>query len=71
MEITYDPDADALNIVFQKGKYDSSTEVSKGIIVDYAKKGKILSIEILGASKRVNKKSIRKMAEMFRLKTNS
>ncbi len=34
MKITYDPEADAMNIKFQEGKYDISKEVSEGIIID-------------------------------------
>lgn len=59
MKITYDPNADAMNIRFQKGKYHISREITEGIIVDYTKSGKIISIEILDASKRMPIKSIR------------
>lgn len=58
MKITYDPDADAMNIRFQSGKYNISKEIADGIIVDYTKDGKVISIEILDASKRMPKKSI-------------
>jgi len=58
MKITYDLDADAMNIHFQKGKYDTSEEVADGIIIDMTKDGKIISIEILDASKRMPKQSI-------------
>jgi uncharacterized protein YuzE len=58
MKITYDKKADAANIVFQKGKYHVSEEIGEGVIVDYAKGGKIISIEILDVSKRMPKKSI-------------
>jgi len=58
MKIKYDPKADAMNIIFQKGKYDISKEVADGIIIDIGKKGKILSIEILDVSKRMPKESI-------------
>jgi len=57
MKITYDPKADAMNIKFQKGKYEISKEVSDGIIVDLTKAGKVISIEILDVSKRMPKKS--------------
>ena len=58
MKIKYDPKADAMNIIFQKGKYDISKEVADGIIIDIGEKGKILSIEILDVSKRMPKESI-------------
>ncbi len=43
MKITYDPQADAMSIQFQKGKYRISEEAREGIIVDYTKEGKIES----------------------------
>jgi uncharacterized protein YuzE len=59
MKITYDPEVDAMNIKFQSGKYDISKEVAEGIIVDYTREGKVISIEILDASKRMPMESIR------------
>ena len=59
MKITYDPKADAMNIKFQKGKYDISKEVAQDIIIDYIKTGKVIRIEILNASKRMPKESIK------------
>ncbi len=58
MKITYDKKADAANIVFQKGKYHVSEEIGEGVVVDYTKNGKIISIEILDVSKRMPKKSL-------------
>ncbi|MCG2735977.1 MAG: DUF2283 domain-containing protein [Candidatus Methanoperedenaceae archaeon] len=59
MKITYDPEVDAMNIKFQSGKYDISKEITEGIIVDYTRDGKVISIEILDASKRMPIESIR------------
>ena len=59
MKITYDPEVDAMNIKFQSGKYYISKEIAEGIIIDYTKEGKVISIEILDASKRMPIKSIR------------
>ncbi len=59
MKITYDPEVDAMNIKFQSGKYDISKEIAEGIIIDYTKDGRVISIEILDASKRMPAKSIR------------
>lgn len=58
MRITYDKKADAASIVFQKGRYHISEEMGDGVIVDYAKGGKIISIEILDVSKRMPKSSL-------------
>lgn len=58
MKITYDPAVDAMNIKFQSGKYDISKEIAEDIIVDYTNDGKVISIEILNASKKIPMKSI-------------
>jgi uncharacterized protein YuzE len=64
MEITYDKKADAANFVFQKGRYHISKEIGEGVIVDYTKSGKIISIEILNVSKRMPRKSIEKVTSI-------
>lgn len=56
MKYTYDPIADAINIVFKKGKVAKTEEVSIGVILDFDKKGEILSLEVLDASRRFGKK---------------
>ncbi|MFH1337439.1 MAG: DUF2283 domain-containing protein [Nanoarchaeota archaeon] len=58
MKITYDPEADAMDIKFQEGKYEISKEIAEGIIIDMTKEGKIISIEILDVTKRMPIKSI-------------
>ena len=50
---------DAMNIKFQSGKYDLSKEIAEGIIVDYTRERKVISIEILDASKKIPVKSIK------------
>lgn len=64
MKISYDKEADAANITFQKGKYHISEEIGDGVIVDYTKSGKIISIEILDVSKRIPGKSIKEISSM-------
>lgn len=53
MKISYDKKQDAVYIEFAKGVYDSSKKVSGFVIVDETKKGKVLGIEILDASKTI------------------
>ncbi len=53
MKIHYDPKIDAVYFELAKGKYDVSREVSSSIIVDEDKKGKVLGIEILDATKNI------------------
>ena len=52
MRFHYDKEADALYIRFNENPYQKSEEVQEGIIFDYDKKGKIIGIEILDASRR-------------------
>jgi uncharacterized protein YuzE len=59
LRIAYDPKADAMNIRFQEGAYDISKEIAEGIIIDYTKDGRVLSIEILDVSKRMPIESIK------------
>lgn len=47
----YDDDEDVLNLEFNEGEYWKSIELPNGIIIDIDKNGKILSIEVLKASK--------------------
>ena len=61
MKIEYDPDADAMYIHFQKGKYDISKEIATGIIIDYTRDGKVIGIEILEVSKRLPLKEIKEV----------
>ncbi|MGK5085289.1 DUF2283 domain-containing protein [Bdellovibrionota bacterium FG-1] len=53
MKVTYDTEADALNIVFSETPVEVSDEDKPGIVLDYDKTGNIVSIEILDASKRM------------------
>lgn len=53
MKISYDKKQDAVYIEFAKGAYDRSKKISDVVIVDETKKGKVLGIEILDASKTI------------------
>jgi uncharacterized protein YuzE len=54
MEITYDKKADAMYIYFQKGKKPARTvELADLLIADLDKKGKVIGVEVLAASKQV------------------
>jgi uncharacterized protein YuzE len=58
MKIAYSPDADVLTIQLREGKPVDSLDVAEGIIVHLSAKGRPLEIEILDASKTVQKKDI-------------
>lgn len=56
MEITYDKKADAMYIYFQKGKKPARTvELADLLIADLDKKGGVIGVEVLAASKQVKK----------------
>ena len=48
---SYDKEEDILNIELNKGEYWKSVELPNGIVIDIAKDGSIIAIEILHASK--------------------
>jgi len=51
MRMLYDPEVDALKIKIREGKSLESEEILPNVIVDYAEDGRIVSIEVLHASK--------------------
>jgi uncharacterized protein YuzE len=53
MKITYDPQVDVLTMTFSSAPVEESDEDKPGVILDYDKDGKIVGMEILDASKRV------------------
>ena len=51
MKIFYDPEADALRISLIDAEAVESEEIAPDIILDYAEDGRVVSIEVLHASK--------------------
>ena len=51
MKQWYDKEEDILNLEIEEKKYWKSIELPGGIIIDVAKDGSIISVEILRASK--------------------
>ncbi|MBI4526884.1 MAG: DUF2283 domain-containing protein [Deltaproteobacteria bacterium] len=58
MKIKYSPDADVLTIQLREGKPYDSRDIAEGVIVHLTSKGQPLEIEILDASKVVQKKDV-------------
>lgn len=54
MKFHYDKPADAFYIRFDERPYAESDEVAEGVIFDYDKRGKIIGIEILDASRKLS-----------------
>ena len=50
-KVSYDVEADAIYIRFSDSKYALSEEIDKNIIIDKDKKGEIIWLEILKASR--------------------
>jgi len=53
MKVKYDKSVDILYLSFNDEKIFESDEEKKGIILDYAKSGKIVGIELLNASQQM------------------
>lgn len=53
MKVTYDPKVDVMRIIFSNSAVEESDEDKPGIILDYDKKGNVVGMEILDASKRM------------------
>ncbi|MCG7849371.1 MAG: DUF2283 domain-containing protein [ANME-2 cluster archaeon] len=53
MKVIYDPDTDILNMTLREMPIEESDEIIEGLIIDYGKDNKIVSIEMLDASDNV------------------
>jgi uncharacterized protein YuzE len=53
VKIIYDPQTDTLSIILKDNPIMESDEIKEGIILDYDKDGRVVSIEMLDASENV------------------
>lgn len=53
MKVIFDPETDTLSLIFREDKIAESDEIREGIIIDYSKDWKIVSMEILDASEQI------------------
>ena len=60
MKITYDKIADAAYMTLRKGRVSKTVEMSDNVIVDFDRRGNLLGIEMLSASKQFPRGSIAK-----------
>jgi uncharacterized protein YuzE len=67
MKIEYDEDADALYISLRKGRYKISEEISDDVIMDLDKNCRILGVEVLGVSSKIEENVLRKMLKAEKL----
>ncbi len=53
MKVIYDKETDTLSIILRPGKVAESDESQPGLILDYDKAGRLVSLELLDASEQV------------------
>jgi uncharacterized protein YuzE len=53
MKVIYDRETDTMSIILRDGKVAESDEPQPGLILDYDKVGRLVSIEVLDASEQV------------------
>jgi uncharacterized protein YuzE len=58
VRVEYDKQADAMYIWLRKAKYDVSEELAENVVLDLDKKGRIIGIEVLDASKNLGKELV-------------
>jgi uncharacterized protein YuzE len=61
VRVEYDSKADALYIWLRKARYEISEELAENVIIDLDKSGRIIGIEILGATKNLGKELVNKI----------
>ncbi len=55
MKVIYDKETDTLSIILRPGNVAESDEPRPGLILDYDKAGRLVSIELLDASEQVKR----------------
>jgi uncharacterized protein YuzE len=53
VKIIYDKETDTLSIILRDGKVVESDEAREGLILDYDKSGRLVSLELLDASEQI------------------
>jgi uncharacterized protein YuzE len=53
MKVIYDKETDTLSIILSDGKVAVSDEAREGLILDYDKAGRLVSLELLDASEQI------------------
>jgi len=67
VRIEYDSKADAMYIWLRKARYDISEELAENVIIDLDKRGRIIGIEVLDASKNLGKELVGKILNTEKL----
>jgi uncharacterized protein YuzE len=53
MKVIYDRETDTLSLILAEGPVVESDELREGLIIDYGRDGRIVSVEVLNASEHV------------------
>lgn len=53
MKVIYDPETDTLSLILRDAPVKESDELGEDLIIDYGEDGKIVSMELLGATEYV------------------
>ena len=69
VRVEYSEKSDAMYIWLRRAKYDTSEELAENVIMDLDKKGRIIGIEVLDASKNIGKELVTKILETEKLVT--
>jgi uncharacterized protein YuzE len=67
VRVEYDSKADIMYIWLRKAKYEISEELAENVIIDLDKRGRIIGIEILDASKNLGKQLVEKILSTEKL----
>ena len=71
IRVEYDPKADAMYIWLRKARYEISEELAENVIIDLDKRGRIIGIEILDASKNLGEQLVNKILSTEKLATTA
>jgi uncharacterized protein YuzE len=69
VRVEYSEKSDAMYIWLRRAKYDISEELAENVIMDLDKRGRIIGIEVLDASKNIGKELVTKILETEKLVT--
>ncbi len=69
VRVEYREKSDAMYIWLRRGKYDISEELAENVIMDLDKRGHIIGIEVLDASKNIGKELVAKILQTEKLVT--
>ena len=67
VRIESDSKADAMYIWLRKARYDISEELAENVIIDLDRRGRIIGIEVLDASKNLGKELVSKILNTEKL----